>query len=48
MHYKLALLLMHPGWINATSAQGTDWDEQIVEALRTCNSLLFVMTREQC
>jgi len=25
---------------------GQEWDEQIIEAIRTCDSVLFVMTRD--
>ena len=34
-----------PVWLDERELQpGTDWDEQIVEALRTCAGLLFLMT----
>ena len=37
----------HAVWLDQRDlSPATDWDEQIVEALRTCNSLLFVMTRD--
>ena len=37
----------HAVWLDQRDLNpATDWDEQIVEALRTCNSLLFVMTRD--
>ena len=36
-----------PVWLDERELQpGTDWDEQIVEALRTCAGLLFLMTRD--
>ena len=34
-------------WLDKDRLQpGTDWDEQIAEAIRSCDSLLFVMTRD--
>ena len=37
-----------PVWLDERELQpGTDWDEQIVEALRTCAGLLFLMTARQ-
>jgi tetratricopeptide (TPR) repeat protein len=36
-----------PVWLDNRQLQpGQDWDEQIVEAIRTCDSFLFVMTRD--
>ena len=34
-------------WLDTRDARpGRDWDDQIAEAIRTCESLLFVMTRD--
>ena len=36
-----------PMWMDKRNIRpGRDWDEQIAEAIRTCDSLLFVMTRD--
>jgi hypothetical protein len=36
-----------PVWLDERKRQpGRDWDEQIVDALRTCAGLLFLMTRD--
>src|SRR5215212_2307814 len=36
-----------PIWLDKRKLQaGEDWDEQIVEAIKTCASMLFVMTRD--
>jgi hypothetical protein len=37
----------YPVWVDRRSLRPTeDWDEQIVEAIRTCRGLLFVMTTD--
>jgi tetratricopeptide (TPR) repeat protein len=36
-----------PVWLDRRALQsGLAWDEQLVEAIRTCDSLIFVMTRD--
>ena len=36
-----------PAWLDKRELQpGDDWDTQIVESIKTCASLLFVMTRD--
>ena len=37
----------YPAWLDKRRLQpGPDWDDQIAEAIRSCDSLLFVMTRD--
>jgi tetratricopeptide (TPR) repeat protein len=37
----------YPAWLDTQDAQpGTDWDEQIAEAIQTCRGLLFVVTAD--
>lgn len=43
----LAGPLSIPVWLDKRRLRpGDDWDKQIVEAIRTCDSLLFVMTHD--
>jgi hypothetical protein len=36
-----------PVWLDKRKMQaGRDWDEQLVKAIRDCDSLLFIMTRD--
>ena len=47
---RSALLLESPAirvWLDTRDIRpGRDWDEQIYEAIQTCNSLLFIMTHD--